>query len=122
MYYNNNLVPALFIIVMQLAVEDILKHLKRKRIIILLIKYNSNKSKVLKLQIRNKATRLIAKELNILICINDSTILFNARDNLIKGYEISYIIIVKYNSIQGYKNKMLITKAIYFPITSKLKE
>ena len=86
---GDNLPPMLFIIAMQLVVEDIIENLIKIKISLLIIKYSLYRYKVLRLHKKIDLNKMINKIIIIFTCIDNGVVLFNSKEEL----EISYKII-----------------------------
>ena len=88
MQQGDNLVPTLFIIVMQLVAEDMLGQLKSAKIDIPQIKCSKNRNRVLKLCKVEESASMELREINIFTHADDRVMLFNIREDVVKDYKI----------------------------------
>ena len=75
---------------MQLVTEDTIDNLEEAKITIPSIKYNRNISRILKPYKEREINAIINYYINILTCIDNRSIIFNTRNNTIKGSTIIY--------------------------------
>ena len=111
--------PILFVFAMQLATVEIEKEFKKEGTAIPYFSYNISKNAMLyhhkPLLQRDTIINLII----ILLCIDNSTLLFKSREDMIKGTTIYISIIAKFGltvhtSLGNKKSKM---EAIFIPST-----
>ena len=90
-YYENNLVLALFFIIIQLVVESIIIYLKSTKVTTK-TKYNNNRIGIIGLYKLNYLESIIKKILNTLMHRNIRVLLFNSREGLIIKIENNTIL------------------------------
>ena len=108
---------------MQLIVKDINNMLNKVNISRPRIRYSKDSSRVLKLYKIKEVAVMSEENINILVYINNGTMIFNKREDTEVRYHTVYKIILKWWLIVYvvHDEKQLKTEMMYFLSTNKLK-
>ena len=92
---GNDFTGILFVIIMKLVTEDIISNLEKSNIILISIKYNKNRSRVLKLHTLHWIKAIADKTTHIQIYADNRVVAFNSREDTSKEGTIVSIVIAK---------------------------
>ena len=123
-WQGDNLVPTLFIIVMQLVAENIINELIKAKIQLPSIKCSKTSEGVMRLHNEVDMEELIDRHINMLTYMDDGAGLFNCREDVVKGSVVICEVMAKWGLTVhvGYDDSKSKTELMYIPSTSKLKE
>ena len=116
---GDNLAPTLFIIVMQLVAEDIIRQLKEENVTIPSVRYNDSGSGVLRAYKPREVKAMNKLEVNMFTYVDDGAMLFESRGDTVRASPIVCRIMAKWGLTAhvGYDGKQSKTELMFFPST-----
>ena len=116
---GDNLAPTLFIIVMQLVAEDIIRQLKEENVVIPSVRYNDRGGGVLRAYKSREVKEMCTLEVNMFTYVDDGAMLFESRGDTERASPIVCRIIAKWGLTAhvGYDGKQSKTELMFFPST-----
>jgi len=116
---GDNLAPTLFIIVMQLVAEDIIRQLKIENVVIPIVRYDNKGGGVLRAHKPREINVMDRLEVNTFTYVDDGAMLFESRSDTELASPIVCKIMAKWGLTAhvGYDGKQSKTELMYFPST-----